>query len=149
MKIPLRYIEAWNFLSLPGLISIHRSRIFHQPIEFLIDTGSSLTFISELDFKRLQINKNLLVTSQKERHLRIGGGTYNLFTLSTKTEFHFKTENETSSKFEIPSIEVSLAVSQRDSKMGEGISIIGTDFLKTNEMVLHANFKKHDFYLEK
>ena len=53
MKIPLKFHEKLNLFTLPALISIPSARVLLRNIEFLVDTGSNLTFLDENDLERL------------------------------------------------------------------------------------------------
>lgn len=148
MRIPLTFTERFKQIMLPCLISIPHARIMLRPIEFLIDTGSNITFLDESDLQRLSISPKLLSPSDKQPHLSIGGGTFGLHKINDVRLF-LKTQENTAFTVDLPKIEVSLGVRKGDSLKGVGMSIIGMDFITENKFILFCDTERSEYYLEK
>lgn len=147
MRIPLNFNKILNLLTASSLITIPSARITLRPVEFLVDTGSNITFLDENDINRLQISHKLFSPSEKQ-HLMIGGGTFKLFEIK-KIILNFKTDLNQTVKFELPHIEVGIGVRKHDTERGVQTSILGMDFIVANKLILHIDTEKNEYYLEK
>ena len=145
IKIPLKFIN--NQIILPAIVSFPNYRVRYKPVQFIIDTGSSRSFLSEGDALRLQIPINRL--SEDETIMRMGGSKYYL--VKTKEfEMLLKDENNSGKTINLPSF----AISRGTKKTQEAIlesqnfpSIIGTDFFVLNNLKLHFSPNSKEIYL--
>lgn len=141
-KIPLLIEE--NRIKI--VFSVIGPRI-RQPntVSAIVDTGSTNTFLSEMDTLRL----NIPYGEELDVIHGIGGGAIKLFKYRT-VKIHLKT-----SESSIVTIEHPLKLSKFIRSSGEqraislGMpSIVGIDFLKENHLSLHIDFHSNEAYLE-
>ena len=86
--------------------------------------------------------------SDKQPHVKIGGGTFELYKLEN-ISLYLITQEEKSVKVDLPEIEVSVAVGRKDFIRGAEISILGTDFIVNQKTTLHLDSQSEEYYLEK
>ncbi len=145
-KIPLLLTEDFR----PYLeVTIQGPHIFGR-ITFLIDTGSPDTIISEGNALMLKIPLKKL--PKDKPIMGWGGGSYDSYTFNNVT-INFKTDENKIFQVHIPKI----LISQLTTKMTEEErqislsfpSVIGTDLLKNNGLILYFDPSKSVAYLEK
>ncbi|MBI2141451.1 aspartyl protease family protein [Candidatus Woesearchaeota archaeon] len=117
-------------------------------VDFYVDTGSPVTFISQSDAFRLHVP----VTSLPQLgHTKIGGSTYELRRIR-EIELLFKTEEEKLERITLPEFSVLIGTKKAVEEIQEANSIpslLGTDFLTINKLALYFNPSKGEAYLEK
>lgn len=147
MKIPLQFYDGRLIVLVSLTSSKYRLGIAHA--QFIVDTGSSVTFISDGDALRLGIPMSSLPFSQ---HVRMAGSVFELYEIS-HIKVHFKHKEEQEDK--IISFDYKYYVSKstkRDQKSRDIAqafpSILGMDFLKENKLKLVVIPHKDIAYLE-
>ena len=144
MRIPLKFIDG-RIVVTPS-ISAESYRIRYKPVSFIVDTGSSKSFMSHGDALRLQIPISSLSHTEP---LRMGGSRYEL--LQTKPFlFHFKTEEIKLYPIKTSKFFVALGTKKTEEAITESQnfpSILGTDFLMTNKLYLHFDPHNNEMYL--
>ncbi len=125
-----------------------RSMHVHGLINMIIDTGSTISFISEGDAFRLHIPMSKL---KSEGIAEVGGCTSMLYELK-KVVLSFKNEKGKIEKIDLPAIYV-LKSTKRDKKnlaLSRSLpSAIGVDFLKSQKFDIRTEITKNIAYLEK
>lgn len=146
MKIPLKIIDGKIFVN--SIITALRYRIGISQVEFIVDTGSNETFISEGTALKLNVPINKL---SFEKHVRMASSTLQLFKMSNVTLFLKNDENK-SEKINLPFIYV-MQGTKKDvqSKMAAQSypSILGTDFILNNKFTLIFTPHKNIAYLKR
>ena len=143
-RIPLKFIN--NQIKADVLLDAESYRIRLKPIKFIIDTGSSRSFLSEGD--ALSIKMPLESLSHMES-IRMGGSKYNLFG-TKKMALLLRTDEDKLYKIPLPSFAVSRATKKTEEARQESQnfpSIIGTDFFTANKMFLHFDPSESNIYL--
>lgn len=146
MKIPLKIIEGLIFVN--AVLITPKYHIGLGQVEFLVDTGSSETFISEGTAVKLNIPISKLPF---EKHVKMAGSTLELLKMSDITLF-FKNDENKSEKIELPFIHVMQATKkdiQSRTAAQSYPSILGTDFLTKNKFSLIFTPHKNIAYLER
>lgn len=142
LKIPLA-IEASDKISLSAILKCSRRNILLS-VKFIIDTGSPFTFLGWDDAaKQERLLKNLRI---KETAL-MGGGKMNIAEIPDAVALMFKNENGELCALELPNF----SLADRPSKKGDMFSpsIIGLDFLRSNNFKLVVDMKNKQAYLER
>jgi hypothetical protein len=146
MKIPLTITHG-----IATVIASLRAPSYHiyGAIEFIIDTGSTETFISEGHALQLQIPIRSLEFDKVSYGL--GGASFNLYKLRDAI-LSFKTAEGKVEKFELKSIGVAETTAKRDERTRRislgALSVLGTDFLIKNKLKLFLDFVNGIGYLE-
>ena len=144
MKIPLKFIDG-RIVVTPS-VSAESYRIRYKPTFFIVDTGSSRSFISHGEALRLQIPINSLSHAEP---LRMGGSRYDL--LQTKQFlFNFKTDEGKFYPIKTSKFFVALGTKKTEDAIIESQnfpSIIGTDFLMLNKLYLHFDPHSNEMYI--
>ncbi len=144
LKIPL-YITEENFIA--ATVTILAPHVYGI-IEFILDTGSQETFISEGDSLRLSIP---FKGSPDKYSYGIGGSPIALYEISN-LRMNFKTEENKPFTISFPKIHVSKRTSQDERTRNIALSapsILGNDFLINNKLSFYVNFLKKCAYFEK
>ena len=142
IKIPLKFID--NQLRVIAYLDAPNYRVRLKPISFIIDTGSSKSFLSEGEALRINFPLNCLTES--EPIIRMGGSKYHLFT-TKPISLLFKTNNEKLHKISLEKFSISKASKKTNEAKQESQnfpSILGTDFFIINNLVLHFNPNKQE-----
>ena len=146
MKIPLKIIDG-RILVNSTIIASHYHIGLGQ-VEFLVDTGSNETFISEGTALRLNIPIGKLPF---EKHIKLGGSTLKLLKM-TNVIFYFKNNENKLEKLNLPIIYV-MQATKKDGQSRIAAqsypSIIGTDFLTRNKFSLVFTPHKNIAYFER
>ena len=143
-RIPLTVKDKLRIIS---LISCDKLRIRMRPINFVVDTGSSESYLSLIDISKLQIS---LGDRESTGKINFGGSTYNTIPLP---KFKFDMLKEDKSTLE--SKDVTLSALQPITKSPTKVqfsqtlpSILGLDFLKNQKLSLHVILTEDIAYLQ-
>lgn len=147
MKIPLLI----NEYGLPSVTTGLKAPKYHLKVgnvEFIIDTRSSETDLSEGDAKRLKIPYKRLTKSSD--YTEIGGTKCKLYEMKKVTLFFSDSEGN---KVEIffDKFDVRKGTKTKSEEMNKASvipSILGNDFLMKRKFFLHHNPLKKESYLE-
>ena len=143
-KIPLRFTQGRIIADV--MLDTEAYRIRYKPIKFMIDTGSSRSFLSEKDAYNIKMPLGGL---HQEEAIKMGGSKYELCK-TKKVTLIFRTEENQIHKVTMPSFTVSRSTKKSEEARQEsyGIpSIIGTDFFIANKMFLHFDPSESNIYL--
>lgn len=146
MKIPLTYADGRIFIN--AVITCISAHIGYTPIYFIIDTGSPISFISEEEAKRANFPLNKFTF---ETHTRMAGGKHELKILKKPVSLYLKNEKGNSSILKLSSLKISQSTSKavKEKEVASQFpSIIGTDFLEENNLILYCDLKNNNCYLE-
>lgn len=146
MKIPLQI--ANGLISTIATIRAPRYHVNPKPIKFYVDTGSPETFLSERDALTLNIPFLKLSFS---KHTRIGGTTFETLKMEDVT-LYFKDEENKSEIIKLPSIQIIKGSKQNEEERMKALSIpslLGTDFLLSNNFALYFHPSMNIAFLEK
>jgi len=145
MRIPLKIVGGRFTTS--AILSSHSMHV-HGVITMIVDTGSTLSFISEGDAVRLHVPMKKL---ESKGVVEIGGCKSHYFALK-KVTLSFKDEKGKIQKIELPEMYV-LKSTKRDNKnlsIAYSIpSVIGVDFLQSQKFNLRTDITNNIVFLEK
>ena len=127
-RIYLQIIEGR--LILIAIIECESLRISKQIVQFVVDTGSSDSFLSELDVKRLKIP---IKDKEVKNEIDFGGSRFKQVSLPKINLSALKTTKLSEKK-----IQIAQTLS----------SILGIDFLKEQKLSLHIILSENLAYLE-
>lgn len=145
MKLPLQIVAGR--IQISASISSAKYRMFGR-ISFYVDTGSNETFISQSDALRLHVPVDSLPFL---KHTLMGGSKYELKRMK-EIDLYFKTEEEKLEKITLPEFSVMKGTRKNEEGVQEANSVpslMGTDFLMLNNLVLYFNPSKEIAYLER
>ncbi len=145
MRIPIEIVNEQ--LEVNAIVHAHKCRIGMALVDFVVDTGSNVSFISYKDALRL----NMPFTALKFReHMHLGGTNFNLCEIRD-VELSFEGENGIE---RMPLKTFGVATTTKKTK--EEIeyakqipSLLGLDFLRSAGLALYANPSKNIAYLER
>ncbi|MCX6802804.1 MAG: hypothetical protein NT067_06890 [Candidatus Diapherotrites archaeon] len=130
MKIPLLLSPKKNVLEAYCNIRFSPKNI-PLPIRFIVDTGSSETFIDEIDVMRYRVFTKTFPVSNS---ILIGGNKISLHKIG-KTVMAFKNDSGAMEQIEFNDLKIAESARSRQGTMNAGASILGMNFL--NESALH------------
>ena len=145
MKFPLKLIDDQIVANI--ILSSNKYRIGLKLVNFIVDTGSPKSFLSEGDALRLQIPIDSL---REPTPIRMGGGRYQVFKTKSFSFFFKKDDNETH-KIEMPNFFVAKTAKKSDQAIFESQnfpSILGVDFFMMNSLSLHFDPNSNIMYIE-
>ena len=145
-KVPLRFIN--NQIEAKVIIDAEAYRIRYKPITFIVDTGSSRSFISERDAMQLKLPIDILTNPES---IRMGGSKYDLLQ-TKKMKLMLKTEENTTQEIVMPQFAITRATKKTEEARRESQclpSILGTDFFTINSLLLHFDPRDNDSYVAK
>ena len=143
-RIPL---TVENKLRIPSLISCEKLRVRMRPISFVVDTGSSESYLSLIDISKLQIPLGHKETTGK---VNFGGSTYNTISLP-KFTFYMLKEDKSALKRENVTLFALQPITTSPTKLQFSQtlpSILGLDFLKNQKLSLHVVLTEDMAYLQ-
>jgi len=142
-RIPLQIVEGR--LVLATVIECKSLRIQRQFLEFIIDTGSPDSYISEKDALKLHIPTK---DKPSSGYVDFGGSRYKVIKLP-EFIFYVLKENATAElKLSLKTLK-SEKTSPEKIKMSQvAPSILGLDFLKSQKLSLHVFMNENLAYLE-
>ncbi len=133
----------------PCLVALVRSgrlRIAPSMVWFVVDTGSSMTFFSQADTKRLKIP---LEGRAEKESIQFGGFNFRLIETAGFEIFLLTEENNFKLKYDMDAIKATKKSKDATIKAEGRPSIIGMDFLKKHNLSLHIYPAEELAYLEK
>lgn len=146
-RIPLQIIEGR--LVLTAVIACSHLRIHKQILDFVIDTGSSESYLSDKDVRRLHIP---IKGRRSIGEVDFGGSRFNRISLP---EFDMYLLQEDKQKNESAQIKLSISALQTTKSSPKNIqvaqtlpSILGLDFLKHQKISLHVILSEDVAYLQ-
>lgn len=146
-RIPLQIIEGR--LILTSVIECKNLRIPKQFMDFVIDTGSPDSYLSDKDVRRLQVP---IKDKTSEGEVDLGGSRFKKISLPKITMYLLKENQE---KKEHHTLEISLSalkttkMSEKKIQMAQMLpSLLGLDFLKEQKISLHVILTENLAYLE-
>lgn len=145
-RIPLQIVEGR--LVLASVIECSSLRIRRQIMEFVIDTGSPDSYLSDKDVRRLQIP---IKDRSSKGEVDFGGSRFNQIHIPKITMYLLKEDKERG----YLTLDISLSA-LKTTKMSEQKiqraqtlpSILGLDFLKEQKISLHVILTENLAYLE-
>ncbi|PIN83206.1 hypothetical protein COV61_03810 [Candidatus Micrarchaeota archaeon CG11_big_fil_rev_8_21_14_0_20_47_5] len=148
MRIPIEIVNEQ--LEVNAIVHAPKCRIGMALVDFVVDTGSNVSFISYKDALRLNIPFNTL---KFREHMHLGGTKFNLCEINS-IELSFDAEGNENCIEKISLKTFSVATTAK--KTEEGIeyakqipSLLGLDFLRSAGLALYANPSKNIAYLER
>ena len=143
-RIYLQIIEGR--LILIAIIECESLRISKQIVQFVVDTGSSDSFLSELDVKRLKIP---IKDKEVKNEIDFGGSRFKQVSLP-KINLYLLKENKETDLFKINlSALKTTKLSEKKIQIAQTLSsILGIDFLKEQKLSLHIILSENLAYLE-
>lgn len=144
-RIPLQIIEGR--LVLTAVIECKRLRVLHQIMRFVIDTGSSDSFLSDKELRRLQIPIN---GKQMQGLVNVGGSTFSQILLPKFKMHLLKEDKNTSLKLDVSfSALKTTKISEKKVQTAQTLPpILGLDFLREQKLSLHVILTENLAYLE-
>jgi len=146
-RVLLQIVEGR--LVLTSVIECQHLRISRQIMEFVIDTGSPNSYLSDKDVKRLQIP---IKDRPSKEEVDFGGSRYKQVSLP---EFKMYLLKEDKEKKESITLNLFLSAlktmksSEKKIQMAQALpSILGLDFLKNQKLSLHVILTENIAYLE-
>ncbi len=146
MRIPLRIVTGGVYLS--AILSSPTYHIGLAQINFVVDTGSNETFISEGDALRFNIPINRLPF---EKHILMAGSTFELLKARSLILYIKKDDNKTE-KISLDPFYIARGTKKDEKSRNLALafpSILGLDFLEKNKFSLVVTPHKNLAYLEK
>lgn len=145
-RIPLQIVEGR--LVLTSVIECHSLRISRQIMEFVIDTGSPDSYLSDKDVRRLQIR---FKDKPSKGNVDFGGSRFKQISLP-KIQMHLLKEDKSQDYY---TLDISISA-LKTNKLSESKvqraqtlpSILGLDFLRDQKMSLHVVLSEELAYLE-
>ena len=145
-RVPLQIIEDRLFLT--TVIECKSLRIHKHIIEFVIDTGSPNSYLSDKDVRMLQIPiKNKI----SEEEVDFGGSRYKQISLPDFKTYILKEGDSKECVILNISLQALKTTKLSDKKIKTALmlpSILGMDFLKSQELSLHVIMTENLAYLE-
>lgn len=145
-RVPLQVIEGR--LVLTSVIECPSLRIPRQIIDFVIDTGSSDSYLSDKDVRRLQIP---IKNRASKGEVDFGGSRYKKISLPEITLYLLKEDKEEgyhTLKIRLSALKTT-KISERKVIIAQALpSILGLDFLKEQKISLHVILNEDLAYLE-
>jgi hypothetical protein len=143
-RIPLQVIEGR--ITLKAVIENPRLRITHHIVDFVIDTGSQDSFLSQKDVAKLQIP---ISGKSIKGEVDFGGSRFKQIDLP-HFKVHLLNENQ-----KVILLKVSLMAlkttksSEKKIQIAETLpSILGTDFLRDHKVSLHLALAENVAYIQ-
>ncbi|MEW6063392.1 MAG: hypothetical protein AB1571_03450 [Nanoarchaeota archaeon] len=146
MKIPLQFIDGR--LTVNAVFSCRGYRTSYSQVLFFIDTGSSKTFICETDALKLKLPLNSL---RFKEHTKIAGSTFEILEAPKESILYFKKDDGKSCQIKLSFFCVARTTKKTEDAKLEAAhlpSLIGTDFLLNNKLILYFAPHKNIYYLE-
>lgn len=141
MKIPLDFNREGNRISVIANVTFSNHVI---PVVFIVDTGSSETFIDEFAASKFRVlTKNLKFSNA----MLMGGTKVNLYNLG-KVVINFRDENKNPVHVEFNNLKVSQTSWTKPGTIYSSTSILGMNFLLENKLSLFVNPDKREGYVE-
>ena len=146
-RIPLQIIEGR--LVLLAVVECPRLRVRRQSIEFVIDTGSSESYIGQRDSTKLQIP----VKDKRDNGIiAFGGSQYKKIKIPSFTFYILKQDNQKNDyltlKVDMYTLKTSKTSQEKIQAADALPSILGLDFLKNQKLSLHVILTEDLAYLE-
>lgn len=146
-RIPLQIVD--QRLILKAVVECPRLRVRRQIMDFIIDTGSPDSFLSQKDVVKLQI-------PMKDRPVKgdvnFGGSTYKQVNLPAFTIYLLKEDKGSKDyvKFNVPLTALKTSkTSEKKKQVAYALpSILGIDFLKSQKVSLHVILTEDMAYLQ-
>jgi len=143
-RIPLQIIEGR--LLLTSVIECSSLRIPRQIMDFIIDTGSTDSYLGDKDVRRLQIS---MKNKSNIGEVDVGGSRFKQIYLPKITMYLLKNTKE----FHTLSVKLSALkttkMSEKKIQMAQTLpSILGLDFLKDQKISLHVILTENLAYLQ-
>jgi hypothetical protein len=145
-RVPLQIIE--NRLVLTAVIGCPSLRVNHAIVEFVVDTGSPSSYLSDKEVRRLQIP---IKDKQSDEPVNIGGSTYESYKLP-KFDMYILKEGKVK---DFHTLQISLVAlkttkcSQKKIQIAQTLpSLFGMDFLEEQKVSLHVMPTEKLAYLE-
>jgi len=139
MKIPVTFLPD---IKLFTVSSIFRAPQYHAnifaPVKFVIDTGSSVSFISQIEAVHLRLPLNTLERSIEKPARGLSGGAIFLYKMSNVI-FTFPNPSISQiQKIECNKFYVGVSASTKESSLVD-VNILGNDFLIDHKLKFIAN----------
>jgi hypothetical protein len=145
-RIPLQIVE--DRLRLTAVVECAKLRVRRQLMEFVVDTGSSASYLSDKDVRRLQIP---IRSRTAEQEVDFGGSRFRQILLPAFRLHLLKEEKD-----EVVTLTVCLNALQTTKQSEEKRqvaqtlpSILGMDFLKQQRLSLHVLPSEGIAYLQR
>lgn len=135
-------------LEVAAIITAPEHRIGLAYIDFVIDTGCDISFLSFADINKINLPQNTL---KFEQHTYIGGSSWDIKEMRD-VRITFENEKGEAEKFELKKFHAALPtrISAKEMEHAEHMpSILGLDFLIENGLSLHINPAQNDYYFER
>lgn len=145
-RIPLQVIEGR--LVLTAVIECKSLRVQRQLMDFVIDTGSPSSYLSDKDARRLQIPIRNKIS---EEEVDFGGSRFKQVSLPKVTIYLLKEGTDKGySEFQVSlSALKTTKTSMKKIQVAQTLpSILGIDFLKEQKLSLHVILTEDLAYLE-
>lgn len=146
-RIPLQIIEGR--LVLLALVECPSLRVRKQVVEFVIDTGSSESYIGQRDSTKLQIPTK---DKRDEGIVAFGGSEYKKIILPPFTFYLLKQDKQKNDymllKVSLHALKTSKISQQRIQAADALPSILGLDFLREQKLSLHVVLTEDMAYLQ-
>lgn len=141
MKIPLDFNKLGDRIFVVANIIFSNHMI---PVVFIVDTGSSETFIDEFVVSKFRVlTKNLKFSNS----MLMGGTKVDLYKLG-KVIFNFRDENKNLAQMEFNNLKVSQTSWTKMGTVYSSTSILGMNFLLENKLTLFVNPDKREGFIE-
>jgi hypothetical protein len=142
-------------LKIPVVYNNDKSRVFIRttvylldrapiPIEFIIDTGSPITFVDEFSSQKVRVFADNLTF---DRELMMTGTKIGFYKLD-KAKIHFKGSEGQIIPIEYNDLKVSKSQWNRPGAVYDPVSILGLDFLNKTNSNLFLDPKRDVGYIE-
>lgn len=148
MRIPLQVIDN-GMATVIASLSAPKYRVRSCRVEFIVDTGSTETIISERDTLGFSFSTSSL---QVHRGTKIMNVNFNLHKMENVSLAFLTDEPAKVERLDSPSILVSRATKRDPKNMNEAYkipSLLGIDFLLKNKFRLFLSSSEKKAYLEK
>ena len=142
MKIPLDFDKEGTRISVIATVNFSNHII---PVVFIVDTGSSETFIDEFVASKFRISTANLKYSNP---MWMGGTKVDLYNLG-KVIINFRDENNNLVPEEFNNLKVSQTAWRRAGTVYSSTSILGMNFLLENKLSLFVNPDKREGCIER
>ena len=146
-RIPLEIVEGK--LVMNSMIECRSLRVRHRFMRFVIDTGSSDSYLSDLDVKRLQIP---IKDRRPIGDVNFGGSTFKQVPLPKFKIYLLMEDNDKNDylTFDVPLTALKTTkMAEKKRKVTETLpSILGMDFLREQKLSLHVILTEDLAYLQ-
>jgi hypothetical protein len=146
-RIPLQIVEGR--LQLAAVIECRALRVAKQFMEFVMDTGSPFSYLSDKDVRRLQIS---IKDRPAKENVDFGGSRFKQVSLPELKMYLLEegkeTKNYTTLNMRLSALKTTKCSEKKIQAAQMLPSILGLDFLKEQKLSLHVILTEDMAYLE-